>query len=120
VTLLVNSRVKVYFAATPPAVRKELKKIREAILAAAPDAEEHFSYGIPGFRLNGKTLIWYAAWKNHVSIYPMTDAVRKRFARELEGYKMSKGTIQFPLTEPIPMTLIKKLVKSRAADLLQG
>ena len=107
-------------AATPPAARRKLKKIREAILAAAPGAEEHFSYRMPGFRLNGKTLIWYAAWKNHVSIYPMTDAIRKRFARELDGYRMSKGTVQFPLTEPIPFTLIKKLVKSRAADLLQG
>ena len=115
-----NAKVQAYMAATPPAARKELKKIREAILAAAPGAEEHFSYRMPGFRLNGKTLIWYAAWKTHVSIYPMTDAIRKRFAGELEGYKLSKGTIQFPLTEPIPFTLIKKLVKSRAADLLQS
>jgi uncharacterized protein YdhG (YjbR/CyaY superfamily) len=115
-----NAKVQAYMAATPPAARRELKKIREAILAAAPGAEEHFSYRMPGFRLNGKTLIWYAAWKNHVSVYPMTDGIRKRFASELEGYKMSKGTVQFPLTEPIPLALIKKLVKGRAAELLQG
>lgn len=111
-----NSKVQSYFAATPSAARKELEKIREAILAVAPAADEHFSYGMPGFRLDGKTLVWYAAWKNHVSIYPMTDAIRKRFAKDLEGYKVSKGTIQFSLSEPIPLTLVKKLVKARAQE----
>ena len=112
-----NPEIRAYVAALPPATRKEFKKLQAAIVAAAPDAEEHFSYGIPGYRLDGKTLVWCAAWKKHFSMYPMTQAVKTRCARELEGYKMAKGTVQFPLTEPVPLSLVKKIVKTRAAEI---
>ena len=112
-----NAKIRAYVAALPPATRKEFRKLQQAVVEAAPRAEEHFSYGIPGYRLDGKTLVWCAAWKKHLSIYPMTDAIRRRFAGDLEGYKMSKGTVQFPLTEPVPVTLVKKLVKARAAEI---
>ncbi len=112
-----NEKIRAYVALLPPATRKEFKKLQEAIVAAAPEAEEHFSYGIPGYRLDGKTLVWCAAWKNHFSMYPMTPAVKTRCAAELKKYKMSKGTIQFPLTEPVPLALVRKIVKARAAEI---
>jgi len=111
-----NAKVRGYIAKLPPGTRKEFKKLQAAIVAAAPKAEEYFSYGIPAFRLNGKRFVWYAAWKNHLSIYPITANIKRRYAEELKDYKMSKGTVQFPLTDPVPVTLVKKLVKARAAE----
>jgi uncharacterized protein YdhG (YjbR/CyaY superfamily) len=106
-----------YFAALPPPVRKRVKEIRDIVRAIAPDAIEVFSYGIPGFTLNGKPLVWYAAFKHHISLYPMTASIRKAHAAALKGYKMSTGTVQFPLDEPLPTALVRRLVKARLAEL---
>lgn len=108
-----TEQVRAYLAALPPDTRRSLLKIRSAIRATTPRATESFSYGIPGFRLNGKPLVWYAAWKKHCSMYPIGDAIRRLHAKELSNYKTAKGTVQFPYTDMPSAALVKRLVKAR-------
>jgi len=114
-----KSQVASYIAALPPDARKALKQVRSAIRAAAPKAEEAFSYRIPGFRMAGKPLVWYAAFKNHYSMYPIGAAITRSLAKEVEGYETSTGTIRFPLAERVPVSLVKKLTKARIAEVRQ-
>jgi uncharacterized protein YdhG (YjbR/CyaY superfamily) len=112
-----GEQVRKYFASLPPDVRRKLKSIRLQIRAVAPDAVEHFSYGIPGFRLDGQPLVWYAAFKNHLSIYPLTAGIRRSLGAELDRYETAKGTVRFPLSKPPSPAFVKRLVKSRVAEI---
>ena len=100
--------------------RRLLKSIDAAVQKAEPEAVESFSYGIPGFKLNGRPLVWCAAWKNHFSLYPMTAKIRKTFARELAGLETSTGTIQFPFSDKPPLGLIRKLVRARGDEIREA
>jgi uncharacterized protein YdhG (YjbR/CyaY superfamily) len=100
-----------YIAGFPASVRKVLEKLRSTIRSAAPSAQETISYQIPAFTLNGH-LVYFAAWKEHIGFYPASTGI-KQFKKELSPYEMSKGTIRFPLDEPLPFELISKIVKFR-------
>lgn len=110
-------QVRAYFASLPPHARRELKKLRAAIRAAAPGVIEGFSYGLLDFRLHGRPLLYCAAWKGHSSLYAVSAAVRRAHAAELRRYEVAKGTIRFPLGEPLPSALVRRLVKAHVAEL---
>jgi uncharacterized protein YdhG (YjbR/CyaY superfamily) len=108
------STVDEYIAVFPKEVQQLLKQMRAAIKAAAPKAEELISYGMPGYKYNGM-LVFFAAFKNHIGFYA-TPAGHKAFEKELSKYKQGKGSVQFPVEEPLPLSLITKIVKFRAKE----
>lgn len=108
------SEVKDYLALYPPAIRRLLVKMREVVRKAAPGAEEVISYGLPTYKLNG-TLLHFGAFKGHIGLYPGPAAIEE-FAGELSPYECSKGAIRFPVDEPLPLTLVSRIVKHRIAQ----
>jgi uncharacterized protein YdhG (YjbR/CyaY superfamily) len=104
-------------ASATPEQRAALEKLRKAIKAAAPGAEEGVSYGLAAFRLNGKPIAALAASAGHCSYFPMSGDVVAALRDELAGYDTSKGTIRFPANKPLPAALVRKLVKARIAEI---
>jgi uncharacterized protein YdhG (YjbR/CyaY superfamily) len=108
------STIDEYIATFPKDIQAILGAIRQAIRESAPNAEETISYQMPAFRLNG-TLVYFAAFKNHIGFYPTSSGITA-FKKELSQYEVSKGTIRFPLIKPIPLDLVKKIVKYRVKE----
>jgi uncharacterized protein YdhG (YjbR/CyaY superfamily) len=109
-----------YIASQPAPAQAMLRVVRSTIRKAVPEAEETISYQIPAYKLNGLPVIYFAGWKHHYSIYPASDSVVAAFKDELAGYELSKGTIRFPLSEPVPVDLIAGIAKLRAKDVGGG
>ncbi|MAZ27335.1 MAG: hypothetical protein CL868_09695 [Cytophagaceae bacterium] len=107
--------VKEYIAKFPKDVAQILNTIRTIILDAAPGAVEGISYGMPAYKLNGRPLVYYAGYKNHIGLYA-TPSGHEAFASRLSQYKQGKGSVQFHLNEPMPYALIEEIVKFRVEE----
>jgi uncharacterized protein YdhG (YjbR/CyaY superfamily) len=110
--------VREYIASKPKEARASLEAVRRAIRTALPEATEGLAYQMPAYTLNGVGVLYFAGWKAHYSLYPANDALVDAFAKELAPYERSKGTIRFPLSEPVPVRLIQRLAKFRARQLM--
>ena len=109
-----------YLAAAPKEKQATLTKLRQAIKAAAPKASESVSYGIVGYKLERKPVVYFGYWKAYYSLYGMGNRVTKAHAAELKDYLQSKGTIQFPANRPLPYRLVTKMVKARVTEIKKG
>lgn len=107
-----------YIAACPEGTQERLQKIREAVKKLAPAAKEKISYQIAAFELNGRNLIHFAGWKKHISLYPIP-AGDEAFEEEVSRYADGKGTVKFLLDKPMPMRLVKKIIKLHLAQNLK-
>jgi uncharacterized protein YdhG (YjbR/CyaY superfamily) len=104
-----------YIQSFSPDIQKILKQIRTTIRENAPAADESISYGMPAYKLNKKPLVYFAAFANHIGFYA-TPAGHEAFAKELSVYKQGKGSVQFPIDQPMPIALIKKMVQFRVKE----
>ena len=105
-----------YIASQPEAVQSVLNRVRSAIRKAAPEAEESISYKIPTYKLGEHPVLYFAGWKQHYSLYPANDQVVAAFQHDLAPYKVTGGTIRFPLSEPVPTKLIEGITRFRAKE----
>ena len=103
-----------YLAAKPASAKTPLERVRSAIREALPAAEEVISYNIPAYKLPGGRAIYFAGWKQHYSLYPVNDELVAAFKNDLAAYEVEKGTIRFPLSEPVPAKLIARIARFRA------
>lgn len=104
-----------YFAKFPETSQKRMQQIRTLILEKAPEAQESISYGMPAYKTNGKPLIYYAAFKNHIGLYA-TPSGHTHFADALSQYKQGKGSVQFPNEQPLPLDLIAEIIAFRVEE----
>ena len=113
---MVTASIDEYLATLPDEQRAALEELRREVHRLVPDAEEMISYGMPGFTLHGRNLLWFAGWKNHCSVYPLTDAFLTNHAEELVGFERTKGSLHFTPDRPISDDLLRALVRARVAD----
>jgi uncharacterized protein YdhG (YjbR/CyaY superfamily) len=111
-----TAAVSDYIAKTPPKARTALKQLRAAIRAAAPGITERISYRIPTFELDGRYILYIAAFTEHVSVYPVTAGMVAKHGKAIAPYRAGKGTLRFPLDAPIPVALVAKLAKVRVQE----
>ena len=109
--------VEGYLADQPKDVRETLESVRRSVLAVVPDATERIGYGMPGFYVDGHPLVYFAAFKEHCSLFPASGGVIEKLADDLQGYGLAKGTIRFPIGEPLPPALVEKIVKAKLEEL---
>jgi uncharacterized protein YdhG (YjbR/CyaY superfamily) len=109
-----------YIASQPAATQGVLKRVRSIIRKAVPGAEEVISYSIPAYKLHGGRVLFFAGWKRHYSLYPAGERLVAAFKDDLAPYELSKGTIRFPLSEPVPVKLIERIAKFRAKEVTEG
>jgi uncharacterized protein YdhG (YjbR/CyaY superfamily) len=108
--------VREYIAAQPASVRPILERVRGAIRKGLPDAEELISYQIPAYALEGRNVLYFAGWKTHVSLYPVTARLVAAFREELEPYEVEKATLRFPLSKAVPVALVTRIARFRAQE----
>jgi uncharacterized protein YdhG (YjbR/CyaY superfamily) len=105
-----------YLTTHPEAVQASLRRVRSAIRKALPGADEGISYQIPTYKLHGAYVVYFAGWKQHYSLYPATRNLVAAFKKELAPYEVNKGTIRFPLSQPVPVRLIERIAKFLAKE----
>ena len=110
-----NVEVEAYIKSFPAEVQIVLNQVRETIKANAPEATESMSYGMPAYKTNGRPLVYFAAFKQHIGFYA-TPTGHTKFAKDLSKYKQGKGSVQFPLDKPMPIALIKRIVIFRVKE----
>ena len=110
-----TSNVDEYIKSFPKSTQTLLKQVRKAIRENAPGSEELIGYGMPGYKLNKKPLVYFAGYANHIGFYATPNG-HEKFAKELSKYKQGKGSVQFPINEPMPIDLIIKIVKFRVTE----
>jgi uncharacterized protein YdhG (YjbR/CyaY superfamily) len=108
-----------YIASQPEAAQGVLERVRRTIRKAVPGAEEVISYQIPAYKLNGRAVIYFAGWSQHYSVYPSTARLVAAFKDDLGRYEVTKGTIRFPLSEPVPVRLIEAVARFRAKEVAE-
>lgn len=112
--------VDTYVANLPPRTQQLIQHLRALVKEVVPEATERMSYGIPTFDLDGTYLVYLAAWKKHISIYPVTSAVDKALRDEIAPYRSGKGTLKFVLSDALPMDLIRQVVEVRKREITTG
>jgi uncharacterized protein YdhG (YjbR/CyaY superfamily) len=118
--MLPDARIDSYLASLPADQREALQHLRAQIARLLRDASETISYGMPAFALDGRAIVWFAGWKKHCAIYPLTDSFLKAHAHELEGYGRTKGSLHFTPQQPLSDALVEQLVRDRLADVEAG
>ena len=112
--------IDAYLATVPPDKQAALSELRSRLHALLPAATETISYGMPALAVDGRAVVWFAAWKSHLSIYPLTDSFISAHREELMAYRTTKGALHFDAAAPLPQPLLEAFVRGRVADLAGG